>query len=57
MPSKARETIIKAKKARKAAAMGRPGHKSNYSRKAAFLRANGGFGFQWGLDGDSKPWK
>lgn len=41
------------KKARKAAAMRTPGFKSKYARKVAFLKSNGGWGFDYP---SPKPW-
>lgn len=42
------------KKVRKEAAMLRPGGKSNYARKYAYLVAHGGWGFDYA---EPKPWK
>lgn len=39
---------------RKLAMLARHGMKSNYARKAAYLRANGGWGWEYP---EPKPWK
>lgn len=42
------------KRKRKVTAMDQPGGNSNYGRKRAFLKANGGWGWQYGNANPSK---
>lgn len=53
-----RDKVIANKRASKNSRMKAPGHKSNYARKAAYLKKFGGYGFEYGnADGTDKPWK
>ena len=53
MPGKNRQRLLEQKRARKKAAMLKPGFKSKYSQKTRFLQAHGGSG----LDYPDKPWR
>lgn len=51
--SKKRTTLLSMKARVKEGRMKNPGEKSNYARKAEFLKKHGGWGFEY----QDKPWK
>ncbi len=53
MKSNKRQKQMAEKRASKASRMNKKGNKSNYAKKAEFLKRHGGNGFDYPL----KPWK